>query len=88
MDRQQLRSVLAHEGVNPQAYALDTKPADTADDTYAIDPYGFGWRVYYKADGCSVRERTFGSEDEACEHLLNLVLRDPHTRIPRQQRAS
>lgn len=88
MDRQQLRAVLEHEGVSPLAYALDAKPAETADDTYAIDPYGFGWRVFFKADGSSTRERTFGSEDEACEHLLNLVLRDPHTRIPRQPRAS
>lgn len=88
MDRQQLRAVLQHEGVSPAAYALDVTPSARVADVYAIDARGFGWRVFYAGEARAVRERTFGSENEACEHLLDLVLRDRLTRIPHQQRAS
>lgn len=84
MDRQELRSVLEHEGVSPRSYLLDARETETPDETYALDLHGFGWRVYYKSEGCCKKQRTFGSENEACEHLLNLVLRDRHTRLPRQ----
>jgi hypothetical protein len=40
-----------------------------------------GWSVYYWERGLRSGEQAFGSEDEACRHLLDLLLRDSTTRI-------
>lgn len=85
MDRQHLKPVLEHEGIRSDAYSLNGLPSqreetNPAHSTYVIDPFGFGWKVFRDDDGNESCVRVFRTEDEACGHLLDLLLRDTTTR--------
>lgn len=77
MDRASLRELLDRENVDPDAYSFE---GGTPDDTYVVEQTAGNWAVYYCERGLRIGERIFASEDEACRHLLDLLLRDRTTR--------
>ena len=72
-----LRRVLDSEGIDPGAYSLD---GGMPFETYVLERRPDCWLVYYSERGLRTAETRFESEDEACTHLLALLLRDPTTR--------
>jgi hypothetical protein len=76
MDREELRELLSQENVDPAAYDLDGRAAD---ETYVLEPSDGSFTVFYSERGLRTGERRFDTEDEACRHLLDLLLRDSTT---------
>jgi len=75
--REELRYLLHTKGVSPETYCLDGGlPAEC----YVLDESYGKWSVYYSERGHRNDEAVFRSEDEACRHLLELLLGDPTTR--------
>ena len=84
MNRYELQTLLDREGISRAAYSLDGGPSQAP---YCIDLTGLGWKVCHCESGKRVEEKAFGSEERACNYLLNLLLRDTTTRrfVPSQQ---
>lgn len=80
MDLSQLRVLLEQEGVDPASYSLE---GGTPLEAYVLEVRPAAWAVFYSERGLRSGERQFGSEGEACDYLLELVLRDPTTRRTR-----
>ena len=84
MDRSSLQESLDRERIDPRSYGLDGPaglPVEDREERYFMEETSSGWTVYYWERGPHSGERAFDSEDEACRHLLDLVLRDSTTRI-------
>jgi hypothetical protein len=77
VDKSALRERLDQENVAADAYDLD---GDGADEPYVLERSGGGFAVFYSERGLRTGERRFGTEAEACRHLLDLLLRDRTTR--------
>lgn len=77
MDRESLKALLDAEGVDPSAYSLD---GGMPFEAYVLERRPSDWAVYFSERGLRSGEVVFQSEDEACAHLLDLVLRDDTTR--------
>jgi hypothetical protein len=80
MTRDRLKQVLNDEAVDPRAYELF---GGHPSESFVLDDRGAGWVVYYSERGLESGLRSFPNEDLACRHLLELLLRDPTTRLPR-----
>jgi len=80
VSRDELRRKLDAKGVHPNAYDLDETQKD---EVYCLEESPTGWTVYYRERGIRRDERTFASEQDACDYFLDAVLRDPTTRLPR-----
>lgn len=84
MDRSALRELLDREGVDRRAYGLDGPAGllvEDREERYFLEETPSGWMVFYWERGLRRGEESFASEDEACRHLLDLLLCDPTTRI-------
>jgi hypothetical protein len=84
MDRSSLREFLNRERIDPRAYGLDGPeglPAGDREERFFMDETPSGWSVYYSERGLRSGEQLFDSEDEACRHLLGLLLRDVTNRM-------
>jgi len=84
MDRSSLRQFLDLEKINPRSYGLEGPsglPVQDREERYFIEHSPSGWSVYYWERGLRSAEESFGTEDEACQHLLDLLLRDRTTRM-------
>jgi hypothetical protein len=79
MNRAELEIVLSERRVSPLAYCLG---GGLPNEKYTMDQAGVSWSIYYSERGQKIGERLFGSEDEACRYLLQLLADDPTTRIP------
>jgi hypothetical protein len=79
MDRISLRMLLDAEDVDPESYSLD---GGMPLESYVLEHRGSEWVVFYSERGLRTGEEVFGTEDEACGRLLDLILRDPTTRRP------
>jgi hypothetical protein len=78
MTRETLEQILRREGVRQDAYSLE---GGLPDERYCLDHSSQEtWTVYYSERGLRTGERRFESEADACEYLLDLILRDPTTR--------
>ena len=77
LDRAALRRTLDREGVQRRCYSLDGAHDPEA---YVLTIRPGGWATFYSERGHEVGRREFETEDEACAHLLDLILRDPTTR--------
>lgn len=77
MNRVELQVVLEAEGVRPRAYDLS---GDGVNEAYVIRQEPFGWNVFYRERDVERDTHTFGTEAEACDHLLAMLRRDPTTR--------
>jgi hypothetical protein len=79
MTREELADELDRNGVRSDAVDLT---GDALREAYSLEPApdGMGWITFYRERGLHRDERRFDSESEACQHLLDEVLRDPTTR--------
>jgi hypothetical protein len=75
MTIEKLKEMLVADGIDERAYSLDGMRRDEALilETKAEDT----WIVYYSERGLRTGESYFGSESEACEYLLEKLLKDP-----------
>ena len=84
MDREALRILLDRESVNPNSYGLegaDGLPVQEREERYFMEHTASGWSVYYSERGLRSGEQSFTTEEAACQHLLDLLLRDRTTRM-------
>jgi hypothetical protein len=84
MDRSALRQFLDREQVDPRSYGLDGAsgvPVQDREERYFLEEVPSGWSVYYWERGLRSGEQSFDTEDEACNRLLDLLLRDRTTRM-------
>jgi len=77
IDREALKALLDAENVDPSAYSLE---GGMPLEAYVLERRPSDWAVYYSERGIRSGEVTFETEDGACAHLLDLVLRDSTTR--------
>lgn len=75
MNRTQLKQQLEKENVRPEAYSLSGE-ALTYEGLVLRQDQG-RWRIDHYERGTWSSVAVFGSEQEACEHLYVLLLRDP-----------
>ena len=78
MNREELRRRLEREGIMKTAYSLGG--ADDGEQHVLRQAPGGKWSVYYSERGEKSGLRLFDTEHEACECLLDRILRDPTTR--------
>jgi hypothetical protein len=78
MTVRELRDTLDRAGIRPRAYDFDSS---NRDEVYCLEETQGGWVVYYRERGIRRDEQLFSSEDEACKHILALLVRDPTTRL-------
>ncbi len=84
MDRSSLRQFLEREHIDPRSYGLEGAsglPVRDREERYFLEQGPSGWSVYYWERGLRSGEQSFDTEDEACRHLLDLLLRDRTTRM-------
>lgn len=77
MNRDKVREVARAEGIRPDAYSLD---GGDHEDRYVLAIETGGWSVYFVERGERTDVTHFETEEEACDHLLSLLLRDSTTR--------
>jgi hypothetical protein len=77
LTRERLTALLDAENVDPASYRLN---GERADEALVLERAPNAWVVYYAERGLRSGERTFVTESEACEFLLDELLRDPSTR--------
>ena len=77
MNVEELKKKLRESGISDDSYVLDGR---VAMDQYVLDREGDQWIVYYEERGNRNRLQHFATEDQACEHLLKWLLKDPTTR--------
>lgn len=82
MKRDELGQRLKREGVRPEAYDFE---GTQKDEVYCMEETPAGWVVYYRERGLRRDEHLFSSESDASRFLLELVLRDPTTRVSEKQ---
>jgi hypothetical protein len=76
LERNELRSILRAEGINPGTYSLD---GGHPSEQYVLAISPGGWAVYYSERGNEPGRREFDTEDEACRYLLETLRADPTT---------
>jgi hypothetical protein len=84
MNRSSLPEFLDREQIDPRSYGLDGAsglPIQDREERYFLEEGPSGWSVYYWERGLRSGEQSFDTEDEACQHLLDLLLRDRTTRM-------
>jgi hypothetical protein len=74
MTLRELESKLIVASVPKDAYCLT---GGLPNEAYAIERVGDSWQVYYSERGSRSGLRSFVSEGEACEYLLNLLVKRP-----------
>lgn len=77
MNRARLVEVAESEGIRPDVYSF-VAPGKHHQYVLAIEPGG--WTVYFVERDEHLDAEHFETEDEACQHLLSLLLRDRTTR--------
>jgi hypothetical protein len=73
MLRGDLKAFLDREHVDPTTYAMDGR---VPNECYCLIWEAGMWHVFYSERGLRTGERVFTSEEEACEHLLDLLITD------------
>ena len=76
MDTTQLLRALESSGVRSDAYSLH----GPCDEAYCLDKSGRNWSVYYYERGIESGKKTFASECDACDYLLELLRKDSSTK--------
>ena len=73
----QLKEHLAKLGINDKAWSINTD----LPERFVLLSDVMGWIVFYSEKGARNEERLFATENEACEHLIDLLSSDPTTFI-------
>jgi hypothetical protein len=82
MDRSSLRQFLDREQIDPRSYGLDGVsglPIEDREERYFLEEGPSGWSVCYWERGLRSGGQSFGTENEACDHLLELLRGDRTT---------
>ena len=80
MTRDSLKQILDDNKVGQSVYSLS---GGHPSEAYVMDDRRSEWVVYYSERGLETGLSAFLDEDQACRHLLDLLLRDPTTRLLR-----
>ena len=81
MNVSELRLALQAAGVRENSYDVDLDGFSLPSERYCLRREGPArWVTYYSERGQRSGERAWVTESEACEHLLEDLLRDPTTR--------
>jgi hypothetical protein len=75
---------LDREQIDPRSYELDGVSGLSIEDReerYFLEEGPSGWSVCYWERRLRSGEQSFVTENEACDHLLELLLRDRTTRM-------
>ncbi len=78
MTRDRFLAFLDREKVDPNCYSLD---GGHPPERYVVDRRDRRWVTYYSERGLETGLQEFATEDEALEHLLGQLVRDPTTRL-------
>jgi hypothetical protein len=81
MNREELKVVLDRECIDPSIYSLYGQAGGPYDDRLILEQDRTIWTVYYIERGEKSQIHFFETEHEACEYLLNRLLRNPTTRL-------
>lgn len=77
VNRTGLCELLDREGVDPDAYSVD---GARRNECLILEVEPGGWCVYYSERGLRSGEQHFDTEDEACEEMAQMLLRDQSNR--------
>lgn len=77
MNRRELVEMARQAGIREDVFSL---AGGLAPETYVLEVAEGGWNVYYSERGDRTGNIFFATEDEACSHLFDLLIRDPTTR--------
>ena len=78
MNKQQLLQAIPKEGIREDAFDLD---GGHLSETYTLSESYGRWFVYYSEKGLESGKKEFTTQSQACEYLLNLLKKDPTTRM-------
>ena len=78
MNKQQLLQAIRKEGIREDAFDLD---GGHLSETYTLSESYGRWLVYYSEKGLESVKKEFNTQSQACEYLLNLLKKDPTTRM-------
>lgn len=78
MTIRELKDTLDTMGVKERAYDFECSHRE---EVYCLEQVRDGWTTYYRERGLRRDEHFFATEDEAAQHMLSLLTRDPTTRI-------
>ena len=76
VNRSELLTAIDRDGINPNTYSLE---GGHPPERYVLAHQPGGWSVYYSERGLETGRADFGTEDEACRHLLQLLRGDQTT---------
>ena len=85
VDRQELADWLTAEGFDPRLYSLR---GGAPDECFILNRFNGGWEVFYSERGNRNGQKWFKTEEEACEHLRQQLLRLRALRHPLGPKAS
>ena len=74
----ELRRMLAELRVLRRAVSIEG--VDAKEEQYRLEKNGKDWITYYYERGNKNALREFSSEEEACDHFLEMVRQDPTAR--------
>jgi len=77
VNRTDLRHAADREGIRTASYSLE---GGLPPEKYVLALEEGGWSVYYSERGRRAGLNFFDTEDEACDYLFNLLIKDPTTR--------
>jgi hypothetical protein len=78
VNRSALGELLAAEHVRPDSFSLAEPHGD---ECLCLEPVIDGWSVFYAERGVRTGERTFDTEDEACDFMVARLLADRGNRL-------
>jgi hypothetical protein len=78
VDRSSLKAALDSQHIDPRAYNLT---GGLPNEAYTLEQTPSGWSVYYSERGLRSGKQSFTTEDQACRHLLDLLLADQSTHL-------
>ena len=77
MTKTELMAAIRRYGIRPDAYDLDGVGCS---ECYVLKHEDGAWAVFYSERGFRRALRWFDTEAAACEHMLQILLKDPITR--------
>ena len=81
MNIEELKKALDKAGVKPIYYSLHGLSGGPYDGASILEKERDKWVYYYCERGGKFDLQYFDTEDEACKHILQILIRDPNTRI-------
>lgn len=71
MDVAELRLTIEAEGLPTNLLATERRMWTPPSEQFVVEPRGTGWVTFYAERGLETNLRSFESEAEACQHILD-----------------